>query len=152
MFRPNLRYISSYGHAPFTNLIRKVPDSGACLSSSLQTMLVDNKVKIFSFTSGSFSGFKQVARITPMVCRCRTIAEPGKQIFVSFPLGTTPWSTVQLIYGTQFSFVVAEITRLIQWLPTSNTQKSQFHIFHSTKYNDVDQLENLGIYRNRILA
>jgi hypothetical protein len=87
-----------------------------------------------------------------MVCRCRTIAEPGKQIFVSFPLGTTPWSTVQLIYGTQFSFVVAEITRLIQWLPTSNTQKSQFHIFHSTKYNDVDQLENLGIYRNRILA
>jgi len=84
MFGPNLRYVSRYDHVPFTNWIIKVPDSGACLSSSLQTILIDNRVKIFSFTSGSFSGFKQVARITPMVGRCRTIAEPGKQILLIF--------------------------------------------------------------------
>jgi hypothetical protein len=84
----------------------KVPDPGACLSSSLQTMLVDKRVKIFSFTSGSFSVFKQVARITPMVCRCRTIAEPGKQTFISFPPGRTLWSKVLLIYGIGFSFTL----------------------------------------------
>jgi hypothetical protein len=84
----------------------KVPDPGACLTSSLQTMLLDNRVKIFSFTSGSFSGFKQVARITPMVGRCRTIAEPGKQTSVNFPLGRTLWSKVLLTYGTVFSFTL----------------------------------------------
>ena len=106
MFGQNLRYVFWYDHVPFTNLIMKVPDPGACLSSSLQTMLLDNRVKIFSFTSGSFSGFKQVARITPMVGRCRTITEPGKQTFVNFPLGRTLWSKVLLIYGTGFSFTL----------------------------------------------
>jgi hypothetical protein len=68
-------------------------------------MLVDKTVKIFSFTSGSFSGFKQVTRITPMVGRCRPIVEPGKQS-CNFPLSRTLLSKVQLIYGTRFSFIL----------------------------------------------
>jgi hypothetical protein len=92
----------------------KDPDPGACLSSSLQTMLTDKRVKIFSFTSGSFSGFKQVARIIPMVGRCRTIAEPGKQTLLIFHWEErTLWSDVLLIYGTGFFFTLTNKTERV---------------------------------------
>jgi hypothetical protein len=62
-------------------------------------MFVDKIVKIFSFTSGSFSGFKQVARIMPTVCRCRPIAEPGKRVlYFSAQQNTMVKGTVNLWY------------------------------------------------------
>jgi hypothetical protein len=61
--------------------MRKGPESVASFRiPSLLTILVDRMVNIFSFTSGSFSGFKHVTRISLTVCRCGAIAEPGKQL------------------------------------------------------------------------
>jgi hypothetical protein len=46
-------------------------------------------MNILSFTSGSFSGFKHVTRISLIICRCRPIAEPGKQFVTPFPYSNT---------------------------------------------------------------
>jgi hypothetical protein len=66
--------------------MRKGPESVASFRIPSQlTILVDRMVNILSFTSGSFSGFKHVTRISLIVCRCGPIAEPGKQLVTHSP-------------------------------------------------------------------
>jgi hypothetical protein len=70
--------------------MRKGPESVASFRNpSLATTLTDKMVNTFSFTSGSFSGFKHVTRMSPTVCRCGPSAEPGKQLVTHFPCSST---------------------------------------------------------------